>query len=151
MSYEPMLLLFVNRFLSFLYVSMDDAAEPFGRDDVEFCADDVFESDDDEEFSDPDDPDFEINDLGPADDDEDADEYAVLFELYQTIVKIVLASILMSNKDFYLNDWLLDPDASSEIGRFCESFEVASDCDDWSDVCGFLDAGPLLTPGFKPV
>lgn len=85
-AYEPVLLLFVKRFLSFLYVSMDDAVEPFGRDDVELRADDVFESDDDDELSEPDELDFEINDLVPADvdDDDDADaddEYAVLFEL----------------------------------------------------------------------
>lgn len=70
-----MLLLFVDRLLSFLYVSMDEAVEPFGRDDVEFSADDVFERDDDDELSEPDELDFEINDLVPADDDdEDADD-----------------------------------------------------------------------------
>lgn len=54
---------------------MDEAVEPFGRDDVEFSADDVFERDDDDELSEPDELDFEINDLVPADDDdEDADD-----------------------------------------------------------------------------
>lgn len=85
-AYEPVLLLFVNRFLSFLYVSIDDAVEPFGRDDVELSADDVFDSDDDE-FSEPEELDFEINDLVPVDaDDADDDEYAVLFELNRRIV-----------------------------------------------------------------
>lgn len=78
-AYEPVPLLFVNRFLSFLYESIDDAVEPFGSDDVEFSADDDFDSDDDE-LSDPEELDFEINDLVP---DDDADEY-VLFELKST-------------------------------------------------------------------
>lgn len=89
---------------------MDDAVEPFGRDDVELSADDVFESDDDDELSEPDELDFEINDLVPADeDDEDVDdEYAVLFELNRTIVNVECAknmcSILMLNR---FNTWLI--------------------------------------------
>lgn len=82
--YEPVLLLFVNRLLSFLYASVDDAVEPFGRDDVELSADDVFVSDNDDELSEPEELDFEINDFDPVDDDDDDidDEYAaVLFEL----------------------------------------------------------------------
>lgn len=42
---------------------------------------------------------------------------------------------------------------SKALDRFCELLEsfVDSNCDDCSDACGFFDAGPLLTPGFKPV
>lgn len=93
-AYEPVAVLFVNRFLSFLYASIE-AVEPFGRDDVELSADDVFDSEDadddvDDELSEPEELDFEIKDLDPADADEaddanvnddDDDEYAVLFEL----------------------------------------------------------------------
>lgn len=84
-SYVPVLLLFVNRFLSFLYVSIDDVVEPFGRDDVELSADDVFDNDDDDddELSEPEELDFEINDLVPVDAD---DEYTALFELNRPIV-----------------------------------------------------------------
>lgn len=102
--YEPVLLLFVNRFLSFLYVSMDDVVEPFCRDDVEFSAEDVFDSDDDE-LSEPDDEDFDINDLVPADDDDEDDadeEYAVLFELNQS--KKILMNVKKNNeKNLVLN------------------------------------------------
>lgn len=58
--------------------------EPFGRDDVELSADDVFDSDNDE-LSEPDELlDLEISDLDdPVDDDVDDvdEEYAVLFVL----------------------------------------------------------------------
>lgn len=42
---------------------------------------------------------------------------------------------------------------SSDTGRFCEPFEsfVDSDCNDCNDACGFFEAGPLFTPGFRPV
>lgn len=39
-----------------------------------------------------------------------------------------------------------------EESLFCEplaSFDESND--DCNDVCGFFDAGPLFTPGFKPV
>lgn len=65
----PVPLLFENRFLSFLYVSIDDAVEPF---------------DSDVEFSEPDELDFEIIDLAPADADDaddDDDEDMLLVEL----------------------------------------------------------------------
>lgn len=44
------------------------------------------------------------------------------------------------------------PVPSRESGRFCEPFEsfMDSDCDDCK-ACGFFDAGPLLTPGLRPV
>lgn len=75
---EPLLL--VNRFLSFLYESME-VAEPFGSDDDddddEFSDDDVFDTDEDDEFSEPDELDFDIN-LVLVDDDE---LNVVLFEL----------------------------------------------------------------------
>lgn len=69
-NYEPVPLLFVNRFLSFLYESIDDAVEPF---------------DSDVELSDPDELDLDINDLFAAVDDDDAadddDPDMLLFEL----------------------------------------------------------------------
>lgn len=70
-------LLLVNRFLSFLYESIE-ADEPFGSDDDELSVDEDFDSDVDEEFSEPDELDFEMRDLELAEDDE---LNVVLFEL----------------------------------------------------------------------
>lgn len=91
-AYVLVPVLFVNRFLSFLYASIE-AVEPFGREVVELGADDVFDSND-AELSEPEELDFEIRDLDPADDDvdDDEDEYAVLFELNRQIVNKTMHS-----------------------------------------------------------
>lgn len=68
---EPVPLLLVKRFLSFLQPSIEDV-EPLGIDDDELSdADEVFDSDDDDvEFSEPDELDFEMSDFVLEDEEE---------------------------------------------------------------------------------
>lgn len=58
-----------NRFLSFLYESIE-ADEPFSSEDDELSADEDFDRDDDDEFSEPDELDFDIKDLVLVEDEE---------------------------------------------------------------------------------
>lgn len=72
-------LLFVKRFFSFLYPSIDALELLFGSDDDELSVDEFFESDEDE-FSEPDELDLEIIDFVAPIDEED-ELKPVLFEL----------------------------------------------------------------------